>query len=93
MVSKVLAELANSIHFAGDYHAFSRKPASLDSRLPFALFFPYDRFMLAMMFGSAFLLTGIDIFDPQKTYQVWDIMHLGWTISRMAFTNGEYLPG
>ena len=53
--------------------------------LPFNLIFPYDRFMLAMMFGSAILLTGSIYLIPKKQIRIGIICILvalsaGWHI-------------
>lgn len=53
------------------------------AKLPFNIIFPYDRFMLAMMFGSALLLTGLIYLIPKKLIRVGIICSLaalsaGW---------------
>jgi hypothetical protein len=55
------------------------------AKLPFNLFFPYDRFMLAMMFGSALLLTGMIYLIPKKLIRIGILCALvglsaGWHI-------------
>ena len=90
-VSQVMAKLANPIHFVGDYHAFWRQPAGLDSKAAFQSFFPIRSVYACNDVWVNIIVDRNDLFDPQKTNQNWDTMFPGWTIGRMAHTNGEYL--